>query len=109
MVTLTEQIEDTDLDIFIDASNGFAEDVVFKGTFGPWTISGIFNASAPVMNDYTAEGAADTSALTVRTKHLKEVKPHDTITIGLATYEILTITPNGKGLTRLTLNKIRED
>ena len=108
MTTLLEQIN-SDLDVFMDAESGFAEQLTFTGTFGPYTINGIFDEGNTVVNDFTGVVSVDPHQLTVKTADLQPVKPHDEVRRGLKVYKILTIDPDGQGLTVLTLNKIRED
>lgn len=106
MTTLRDQIEGDDLDAFMDSEVGFAREVAVTGsTYGPLTVKGIFDERVPVVNDYTGEVENTLSAITVKTSDIPEVKPHDTVTVGLVTYEVLEIRPDGTGLTTLTLIK----
>ncbi|MDP2689975.1 MAG: head-tail joining protein [Deltaproteobacteria bacterium] len=106
MTTLREQIEGSDLDAFMDAEAGFAREVIITGsTYGPLTVKGIFDERVPVVNDYTGEVENTLSAVTLKTSEIPEVRPHDTVTVGAVTYEVLEIKPDGTGLTTLTLNK----
>jgi len=108
-MSLLDDIEGPDLDVFIDAEAGFAREVVFNGTFGPYTVPVIFDNTEPVINDYTGEISNDAIRCTAKTDDLIDVKSHDTITDGLIDYEIIEINKGNSGLTVLTLNKIRED
>ncbi len=101
-MTLRDQIEGTDLDVFMDSEAGFARDVVLNGT---QTIKAIFDEHVPVVNDYTGEAESELSTLVAKTSDLVGVKPHDTVTVGLVTYEVMEIRPDGTGLTTLTLNR----
>lgn len=106
MTTLRDQIEDNDLDAFMDSEAGFAREVIVTGsTYGPLTIKGIFDERVPVVNDYTGEVESTLSAITVKTSDIPDVRPHDTVAVGLVTYEVIEIEPDGTGLTTLTLNR----
>lgn len=108
MTTLLEQIA-ADIDTFMDAESGFAEEFTFNGTFGPYVINGIFDEGATVVNDFNGGVNVEPHRLTVKTADLQPVKPHDEVRRGLTVYKVLTIDPDGEGLTVLTLYKTRED
>ncbi|MDP2689511.1 MAG: hypothetical protein Q8P48_05305 [Deltaproteobacteria bacterium] len=106
-MTLRDFIEGSDLDVFMDSEAGFAREVIITGTtYGPLTVKGIFDERVPVVNDYTGEVENTLSAVTVKNSDIPDVRPHDTVTVGAVTYEVLEIEPDGTGLTTLTLNRI---
>jgi len=105
MTSLRDQLE-ADLDVFMDIEAGFAQEVVLNGSL---VIKAVFNERVPVVNDYTGETESVLSTLVAKTTDIEEVRPHDTVTVGPVTYEVLEIRPDGTGLTTLTLNKTGQD
>lgn len=86
------------------------EDVVFSGTFGPYTIKGVFVDRVAAFNDFTGEVMPGAATLEAKTSDMQKVKTTDTVTVGLAVYKIISIEDDGGyGLTKLTLVKDRQD
>lgn len=86
------------------------EDVTFSGTFGPYTIRGVFEDRVAAFNDFTGEVVPGAATLEAKTSDIQKVKTTDTITVGLAVYKIISIADDdGYGLTKLTLVKTRQD
>ncbi len=109
MTTLKDLIEGADLDLFMDSESGFAIEATFNGTFGPYTIKGIFDKGEPVFNDHSGQVEVETSVLLVREKDFLQVKNHDTVTIENVIYKVETFDHDGTGLTTLALYKDREN
>jgi len=104
-MTFREDMEAASAEI-IDA---LGEAAVFTGDYGPLDIKAIFNPGATVTDDFTGNIRHETPYIEALASAIVKVTPHDTVTIGSVTYEIIQIDPGRPGTTRCTLNEIRDD